>query len=96
MTAGPPIEVKVAAADHENFQWDLIDRTCARAFLMKPRLPPAKASGRDVVVTMKKMPTDDDCSDINMIRVDWRTIHPVYMFVVKSRRKSEVSATFTG
>ena len=96
MAAVPPIEVKVAAADHENFQWDLIDCTCAWAFRMKPRLPPAKASGRDVVVTMKKMPTDDDCFDINIIRVDWRTIHSVYSFVVKNRRKSEISATFTG
>ncbi len=80
MAAVPPIQVKVAAADHENFQWELIDRTCAWAFRMKPRLPPAKASGRDVVTMMS---TDDDYFDINMIRVDWRTIHPVYVFVVK-------------
>ncbi|MFL5256500.1 MAG: ABC transporter substrate-binding protein [Rhodopila sp.] len=45
--------------------------------------PAAKASGRDVVAVMKKLPTDDDCFGQGMIRADGRKIHPAYLFQVK-------------
>ncbi|MFX7739861.1 ABC transporter substrate-binding protein, partial [Acinetobacter baumannii] len=44
----------------------------------------AKASGRAVVETMKRMPTDDDCFGPGSIRTDGRKIHPAYLFTVKS------------
>jgi len=43
----------------------------------------AKASGRDAVAMMKKMPTDDDCFGKGLIRADGRKIHPAYLFEVK-------------
>jgi branched-chain amino acid transport system substrate-binding protein len=43
----------------------------------------AKASGRDVVAMMKKLPTDDDCFGKGLIRADGRKIHPAYLFEVK-------------
>ena len=43
----------------------------------------AKASGRDTVDMMKKLPTDDDAFGKGMIRVDGRKIHPAYLFQVK-------------
>jgi branched-chain amino acid transport system substrate-binding protein len=49
----------------------------------------AKASGRDVVTMMKKMPTDDDCFGPGRIREDGRKIHPSYLFRVKSPEKSK-------
>jgi branched-chain amino acid transport system substrate-binding protein len=43
----------------------------------------AKASGRDAVAMMKKLPTDDDCFGKGFIRADGRKIHPAYLFEVK-------------
>jgi branched-chain amino acid transport system substrate-binding protein len=43
----------------------------------------AKASGRDAVAMMKKLPTDDDCFGEGVIRADGRKIHPAYLFEVK-------------
>jgi branched-chain amino acid transport system substrate-binding protein len=43
----------------------------------------AKASGRDAVAMMKKIPTDDDCFGKGLIRADGRKIHPAYLFEVK-------------
>jgi branched-chain amino acid transport system substrate-binding protein len=43
----------------------------------------AKASGRDAVAMMKKLPTDDDCFGKGLIRADGRKIHPAYLFEVK-------------
>jgi branched-chain amino acid transport system substrate-binding protein len=48
----------------------------------------AKASGRDVVEMMKKMPTDDDCFGKGSIRADGRKIHPAYLFEVKKPEES--------
>ena len=44
---------------------------------------PTKASGRDAVAMMKKLPTDDDCFGPGRIREDGRKIHPAYLFQVK-------------
>jgi branched-chain amino acid transport system substrate-binding protein len=49
----------------------------------------AKASGREVVQLMKKMPTDDDCFGVGSIRDDGRKIHPAYLFTVKSPAESK-------
>jgi branched-chain amino acid transport system substrate-binding protein len=49
----------------------------------------AKASGRDVVDLMKKMPTDDDCFGQGSIRADGRKIHPAYLFEVKKPGESK-------
>jgi branched-chain amino acid transport system substrate-binding protein len=49
----------------------------------------AKASGRDVVDLMKKMPTDDDCFGQGSIRADGRKIHPAYLFQVKKPEESK-------
>ncbi len=49
---------------------------------------PARASGRAVVATMKRIPTDDDCFGRGSIREDGRTIHPNYLFAVKSPGES--------
>jgi len=48
----------------------------------------AKASGREVVELMKKMPTDDDCFGAGSIRADGRKIHPAYLFEVKKPQES--------
>lgn len=49
----------------------------------------AKASGRDVVETMKRMPTDDDCFGKGLVRADGRKIHPAYLFEVKKPQESK-------
>lgn len=49
----------------------------------------AKASGRETVAMMKKMPTDDDCFGAGRIREDGRKIHPSYLFRVKGPDKSK-------
>ncbi|MBK1658025.1 ABC transporter substrate-binding protein [Paracraurococcus ruber] len=43
----------------------------------------AKASGREVVALMKRMPTDDDAFGRGTIREDGRKIHPSYLLQVK-------------
>jgi branched-chain amino acid transport system substrate-binding protein len=43
----------------------------------------AKASGREVVALMKRMPTEDDAFGQGRIREDGRKIHPSYLFQVK-------------
>jgi branched-chain amino acid transport system substrate-binding protein len=48
----------------------------------------AKASGRDAVDTMKRMPTDDDCFGAGSVRADGRVLHPVYLFQVKKPAES--------
>jgi len=49
----------------------------------------AKASGREVVELMKRMPTDDDCFGQGSIRADGRKIHPAYLFEVKKPADSK-------
>jgi branched-chain amino acid transport system substrate-binding protein len=49
----------------------------------------AKASGREVVEVMKRMPTDDDCFGKGMVRADGRKIHPAYLFEVKKPSESK-------
>jgi branched-chain amino acid transport system substrate-binding protein len=49
----------------------------------------AKASGRDVIDLMKKMPTDDDCFGQGSIRADGRKVHPAYLFEVKKPEESK-------
>lgn len=49
----------------------------------------AKASGRDVVDMMKRMPTDDDCFGKGSIRPDGRKIHPAYLLEVKKPEESK-------
>jgi len=46
-------------------------------------VPRAKASGREVVAQMKRMPTDDDAYGKGLIREDGRKIHPSYLLQVK-------------
>jgi branched-chain amino acid transport system substrate-binding protein len=48
----------------------------------------AKASGRNAVAAMKRMPTDDDCFGPGLIREDGRKIHPAYLFRVKTPEES--------
>ena len=48
----------------------------------------AKASGREVVAMMKRMPTDDDCFGPGLVREDGRKIHPNYLFEVKAPAQS--------
>ena len=48
----------------------------------------AKASGLEVVQTMKRMPTDDDCFGTGSIRADGRVLHPLYLFQVKTPAES--------
>ena len=43
----------------------------------------AKASGREVVALMKRMPTDDDAFGKGTIREDGRKLHPSYLLQVK-------------
>lgn len=45
--------------------------------------------GAKVVAKMKEIPTDDPLFGKGMIRVDGRTIHPVYLFEVKSPAESK-------
>jgi branched-chain amino acid transport system substrate-binding protein len=49
----------------------------------------AKASGREVVELMKKLPTDDDCFGPGSIRADGRKVHPAYLFEVKKPEESK-------
>jgi branched-chain amino acid transport system substrate-binding protein len=49
----------------------------------------AKADGAEVVETMKKMPTDDDCFGPGSVRADGRKIHPAYLFEVKAPSESK-------
>jgi branched-chain amino acid transport system substrate-binding protein len=49
----------------------------------------AKASGREAAAAMKRMPTDDDCFGVGMIREDGRKIHPAYLFGVKTPEESK-------
>jgi branched-chain amino acid transport system substrate-binding protein len=49
----------------------------------------AKQSGRATMAAMKAMPTDDDCFGPGLIRADGRTIHPSYLFGVKSPEESK-------
>ncbi|WP_027284227.1 ABC transporter substrate-binding protein [Rubritepida flocculans] len=48
----------------------------------------AKASGRDVVARMKRMPTSDDAFGEGTIREDGRKMHPAYLCEVKSPAES--------
>jgi branched-chain amino acid transport system substrate-binding protein len=48
----------------------------------------AKASGRETVAAMKRMPTDDDCFGLGSIREDGRALHPAYLFQVKAPAES--------
>jgi branched-chain amino acid transport system substrate-binding protein len=50
----------------------------------------AKASGKEVVAMMKKIPTDDDCFGLGRVREDGRKIHPAYLFEVK--KPAEITA----
>ena len=45
--------------------------------------------GVKVVDKMKEMPTDDPLFGKGMIRIDGRTIHPVYLFEVKTPAESK-------
>jgi branched-chain amino acid transport system substrate-binding protein len=45
--------------------------------------------GAEVVAEMKKLPTDDPLFGKGVIRVDGRTIHPAYLFEVKSPSQSK-------
>ena len=45
--------------------------------------------GAKVVAKMKEMPTDDPLFGKGMIRIDGRTIHPAYLFQVKSPAESK-------
>jgi len=48
----------------------------------------AKASGREVVAQMKRMPTDDDAYGEGRIREDGRKIHPSHLYQVKAPAES--------
>ncbi len=48
----------------------------------------AKASGREMVELMKRMPTDDDVFGAGRIREDGRKLHDVHLFEVKSATES--------
>lgn len=49
----------------------------------------AKASGRDVIEMMKKMPMDDDAFGPGKIRLDGRRVCPAYLFRVKRPDQSK-------
>ena len=49
----------------------------------------AKADGAEVIATMKRMPTDDDCFGPGSIRADGRKIHPAYLFQAKGPEESK-------
>ena len=51
----------------------------------------AKADGRAVIDRMKAMPTDDDCFGPGKIRIDGRTLHPVYLLEAKKPSESTQS-----
>ncbi|TCZ65470.1 ABC transporter substrate-binding protein [Roseicella aquatilis] len=51
----------------------------------------AKASGREMVELMKRMPTDDDVFGAGRIREDGRKLHDVHLFEVKSPAESRGS-----
>jgi branched-chain amino acid transport system substrate-binding protein len=68
------------------------DYSCVRHYLKAVKeigVARAKASGREAVDTMKKMPTDDDCFGAGSIRADGRKIHPAYLFEVKKPEESK-------
>ena len=48
----------------------------------------AKASGRDTIEVMRRMPTDDDCFGPGRVREDGRKIHPIHLFAVKAPNES--------
>jgi branched-chain amino acid transport system substrate-binding protein len=48
----------------------------------------AKASGREVVAMMKRMPTDDDAYGQGRVREDGRKIHPSHLYEVKRPEES--------
>lgn len=48
----------------------------------------AKASGREMVELMKRMPTDDDVFGPGSIRADGRKLHDVHLFEVKKPEES--------
>lgn len=48
----------------------------------------AKASGREVVATMKRLPTDDDAYGRGSVREDGRKIHPSHLYQVKAPSES--------
>jgi branched-chain amino acid transport system substrate-binding protein len=47
------------------------------------------ADGKAVVAKMKEMPTDDPLFGKGTVRIDGRTIHPAYLFEVKSPEQSK-------
>ncbi len=47
------------------------------------------ADGKAVVAEMKKIPTDDPLFGKGLVRADGRTIHPAYLFQVKSPAESK-------
>jgi branched-chain amino acid transport system substrate-binding protein len=47
------------------------------------------ADGKAVVAKMKEMPTDDPLFGMGSVRADGRTIHPAYLFQVKSPAESK-------
>jgi branched-chain amino acid transport system substrate-binding protein len=49
----------------------------------------ARADGAEVIATMKRMPTDDDCFGPGSIRADGRKIHPAYLFQAKGPEESK-------
>ena len=49
----------------------------------------AKKSGTATVNNMKKMPTEDDAFGAGSIRADGRTLHPAYLFQVKTPQESK-------
>ena len=51
----------------------------------------AKVDGRATVERMKAMPTDDDCFGPGKIRIDGRTLHPVYLLEAKKPSESKQS-----
>ncbi len=51
----------------------------------------AKASGRDTVAAMKRLPTDDDCLGAGRVREDGRKIHATYLFEAKAPAESRMS-----
>ncbi len=51
-------------------------------------VPAAKADGRAVVETMKRMPTDDDVFGAGRVREDGRHLHDVHLFQVKKPSES--------
>ena len=47
------------------------------------------ADGKTVVAQMKKMPSDDPLFGKGEVRADGRTIHPAYLFQVKTPAESK-------